>query len=789
MKKITYWFLCLFLLCGASYSLMGQNSVEIENEKAGGLAELLKEHQNIEDLIISGEMNGKDFAAVRQLGNVKNLDLANVTIVAGEGYHAGYEDIVAVANEFPGYFCFDAPITTSIERIIFPKSATHIGKRAMQNAEKLKEIEWPEELTHIGELSFGYCNALSEVELPESVIYLGASAFSYCAALKGIALPEKLSFIGGSAFKKSPLLRKIEIPEGVDTIRFSTFEGCVGLEEVSLSPYTRLIENYAFSGCTGLTDIKLPSLLRELGRDSFKNCKNLSQVIFQGQGLQKIGDQAFQNCEALTELILPASVKYIGGNAFLQCTSLEKVQLPARLEVLMGGAFAQTAIKEVRLPDTLKEIKYAAFGKCANLERIRLGSDIRVIGESAFGQCPNLVTLEIRALTPPVEEKSGDLQGLSDLTALKDLSLYVPQGTLEKYQGAQGWKEFANIIAGKELTLTISEENGVENQLSDREDLREITSLTLIGPVGEAEIEQVAENLPLLCRLDLSQATIGESFSLLGGWKTIEEVLLPETYTEVGNSVFAGAVSLKKVKLSSKTQKIGEETFMNCIWLEEIELPNSIQELGESAFTGCASLKKIALPTDIEIIPDYLFQECGALEEISIGEKMTDIGSFAFFNNLSLKKIYFPQSVSELKEFSFFGCDALREIISKNPTPPTVTETSFDPKHYAQAKVWVASEEAKAEYLENETWGLFSQYEIITSVESISAKHQLARVINLPQSVRIINLSDTPISACIYNIMGQKIAEVRVIDQIDYTLSQGAYLIQIEKSSYKAFIL
>lgn len=785
MKKITYWFSWIFLLCGMSLLATAQEVVEIENTKAGGLAELLNAHKNIEALTISGVMNGDDFAALRKQDKVSQLDLSGVTIVAGGGYKAMYEEIVAEAGVFPGCFCFDAPITTSIKSIVFPSSVTKIGLRAMQNAEKLHEITWPEELTHISDMAFGYCDALESVELPESVTHIGGSAFSFCKALKEIELPEGLNYIGGSAFKKSSSLAKIKIPEGVDSILYSTFDGCVALKEIEIGYFTKTIENFAFSGCVALEEIKLPYLLRNVGREAFKGCTALSKVTFQGNGVKKIGDGAFQNCESLTEIVLPAEVLSIGGNAFLGCTKLENVILPAHLEILMGGAFAGTMIQSIRIPDSIKEINYAAFARCGELESVRLGSGIEKLGENVFGLCPKLKSVDLGAVNPPMGKAAGDMQGLESLATIKDLVLYVPEGSVDRYKQANGWKAIGTIQAGKSLTLTISEEKPLSDQLENIEK-SDITTLVLKGAVASDDVELLHE-FAILRKLDLTGATLDDSFSCQG-FRTIEEVLLPETYTQLANSLFEECLSLKKVTFSSKATSIGESTFSNCRWLEEVQLPTTVSEIGESAFAGCTSLRKIQLPDAIEFVSDYLFQECTSLGEVVLGKELSDIGTFAFFNNMSLKEILLPAKVAEIKKYAFYGCDQLSKITSHNPEPPEVESDTFDPMHYSKVVIFVPDESAKATYAEHEIWQLFKQYKLL-GVDPITVASLDVRVLSLPQAIRIVNQSGKILEARIYNMMGQQIATLNVADVCDYAIGEGAYLVQIGGNAYKVLIL
>lgn len=66
------------------------------------------------------------------------------------------------------------------------------------------------------------------------------------------------------------------------------------------------------------------------------------------------------------------------------------------------------------------------------------------IGQYAFKDCPNLISLTVRAVTPPAIYGGwdGDMLG----TYNPDLRIYVPRQSVDAYKNASGWRLYSSII-------------------------------------------------------------------------------------------------------------------------------------------------------------------------------------------------------------------------------------------------------------------------------------------------------------------------------------------------------
>ena len=124
--------------------------------------------------------------------------------------------------------------------------------------------------------------------------------------------------------------------------------------------------------------------------------------------------------------------------------------------------------------------------------------------------------------------------------------------------------------------------------------------------------------------------------------------------------------SLKSVVITGG-DTIADSAFRLCTTIENILLPNTITSIGERAFQYCHSLNSINLPEGLTTIEYATFEECG-LESIIIPDSVKTIGDYSFLR-CKLESITFGEnSQLELIDATAFGhCENLKGIfIPKN---------------------------------------------------------------------------------------------------------------------------
>lgn len=102
-------------------------------------------------------------------------------------------------------------------------------------------------------------------------------------------------------------------------------------------------------------------------------------------------------------------------------------------------------IKDLVIPDGVKSIGNFAFGGCSGFTSVTIPNSVTSIGVDAFEDC------DIPTIVSHIEKPSEIDNNTFTQNTLKNATLYVPEGTIEKYKATDGWKEFLFIESITEL--------------------------------------------------------------------------------------------------------------------------------------------------------------------------------------------------------------------------------------------------------------------------------------------------------------------------------------------------
>ena len=122
-----------------------------------------------------------------------------------------------------------------------------------------------------------------------------------------------------------------------------------------------------------------------------------------------------------------------------------------------------------------------------------------------------------------------------------------------------------------------------------------------------------------------------ESYAFKG--TSIERVVIPETVTSFGSSLFYNCTKLKHAVLPKGITEIYDSMFRGCTSLQNIDIPDGVTRFGDYAFDRCSSLASIILPAGVTYVGNYCFSECSNLRHIvSLPIKTPTLGGTFRYN-------------------------------------------------------------------------------------------------------------------------------------------------------------
>ena len=331
---------------------------------------------------------------------------------------------------------------SEITSVVLPNTLTFIGQRSFLSCHGLTgEIVIPDSVTIIGTNAFFYCNNITSVVFGNNLSEIRSYSFAQCYSLEHISnFPESLTKLDDGAFDRcGNLCDSVVIPPLVTTIGERAFAEC-HIPSVVFSEGVTTIERGAFCSCP-IGALHIPSTLVSIspennayGEGAFHNCTRLQSItvdeanpIYDSRG----------NCNALIETatntllkgckntVIPDDITIIGLNAFLSINELNTITIP----------------------NSVERLETSAFAGCNSLTTITLPSNISYIGIGALNCC-GLTSIVSKSPTPPTAYNSQWQYGYDNsfMGVNRDIPIYIPVGTIDAYQNAEGWNYFTNFI-------------------------------------------------------------------------------------------------------------------------------------------------------------------------------------------------------------------------------------------------------------------------------------------------------------------------------------------------------
>lgn len=393
-----------------------------EGEYLGDIIESMKlDPMEIVNLKLTGTIKGnQSFDFIRE--KMKGIEALNMKELRTKEIFIQYGDMPYDIKQVSDDWIPSMNMMYYLSYIVWPDSVK--GICSFEGSNLRGSLIFPEGLKYIygtfGGTSGFYKSqtpALSgELYIPSTVVYIADGAFGGTALSGEVVLPEKMIYLGNNAFGGCEFLTgRIHIPEGLDVL------------------------NKAFAPNMTAKVVQIPQGIKKVNGIGGKP----ASVIFP-EGVEEIGNEAFWGVSSLQgDLKLPSTIKTIGRVAF-SGTKISHVSLPENLEVIYDNTFSDCKFLQdtLTIPSSVIRIEDNAFAGCEKLDALIIPKGVEEIKGGAFGGCHSLYYIQCLKPEPPV--LAGDaFNGVEK----NECALVVPEGSVNAYRNAEGWKEFKRISA------------------------------------------------------------------------------------------------------------------------------------------------------------------------------------------------------------------------------------------------------------------------------------------------------------------------------------------------------
>ena len=604
---------------------------------------------------VGSEYGYKELEAGQEIEITKDYEYKNLQFKASTGSYDSYYCKIFVGNidKESGFFYF--------ENQDEPGTAT-IYNYVGDDAEQITSLTVPAQVAGLKvtnvHSTFDTCTSLEELIYSERITDVVFETNN----ISNFAVPTEL---------QNPS-KRIVIPSTVTSGKISSGHSFMDSSRKTREIVFNGTPNIPDGFCSGMENLKKVTLL--------PGVQTIGESAFAGTGIEEfslpesvtsIGNYAFANCDNLTEVIIPERVNNIGEGAFSDCENVEKVVWSDKLTEIPKNTFKNcVSLKDINFGN-VHSIGTSAFDTCTSLTSVNIPDSVTNIGDHAFSGCSSLV---IDKLPTNVTVYDDGVFNECKAFTLSE----IPEGVTKIWSGAFAGCEFPDSIT---LPVSIKVARGLNGckKLILKEGVTKLDSQ--IKYCSEVEEVILPETLTEIGNRvfegcdSLKSITIPKSLELCPGalsvwgpafeFSSIETVTFEEGTEKIHNALFANCGSLKTVNIPDTVKTIGQYAFIYCENLESVNIPEGVTTLETSCFAHCGNLKSITIPSTIDDVGGAIsgspFEYCG-IETVEFTGNRTTIPQSIFYESNNLKHVIFPENLKEIGNTAFYSCDSLETV-------------------------------------------------------------------------------------------------------------------------------
>lgn len=294
----------------------GKEEFDVTVETPGALLNLIGIDNvlSVRKLILKGTLNDKDMEVIKQMVNLRYVNLENTQIIMSQ----------EKKNEEKAYNDF-------------VKGIAGLADESAKNAYQRKEMSTEKyQRTQIGNAMIrASVDNSNKPDADGSVIY--SNIFAGFKFLESVFLPKNTTIIAHHAFANCLALKEVKMSDNLVHAGDKSFENCISLKEINFTSLQKLGVQ-TFAGCSQLSNVNLP------------------------EGLLSIGENAFLSCGQLLNVCIPGSVKEI-ANLFGANTGIKEIHCKGSLPPTLKYKTDSNKKYKIFVPVGSSGLYYNAWGK------------------------------------------------------------------------------------------------------------------------------------------------------------------------------------------------------------------------------------------------------------------------------------------------------------------------------------------------------------------------------------------------------------------------------------------
>ena len=502
-------------------------------------------------------------------------------------------------------------------------------------------------MTSIGKCAFSQCVELTSVTMGDGLLTIENSAFYQCYSLISVIIPNSVKTIDSNAFAHCTNLASVTIGNGDKIIRYNAFEDCKGILSVTI--HCKKIESW-FSGMTSIEEVVFGDEVKSIGAYAFRGCTGLTSITIPNN-LISIGEDAFDGCTGLKSLIIGSNVKYLHSNSFPKL--IKVIWLPdsppqpgsvnslvnyvpndsydlsnKKVYPFLSSMFEVDGIKYVPVSPSERtcdaiDCSYNESAKNTNINnKVSFkGIDLAVKNINSYICSGNTFIVSLK-MTYEGDIPDNSFHGCSSLQSVTFANNITSIGK-EAFSGCRSLTSINIPNSVKSIGSGAFNNCSSLTSISIPNYITAISDYTFAGCSGMTSVA-ISNNV----------TTIGNS--AFKDCSDLPSLTIPSSVKTISNYAFSGCSSLTSVTFHCN--EIGP-WFMGSTSINDVIIGNEVTIIGENAFKGLTNLKHVTTGNGITKIGDRAFSGCGSLDNFSFGSKVESIGKEAFLNCVSMTKL------------------------------------------------------------------------------------------------------------------------------------------------------